>query len=350
MNELSPTEIVEPRSLDQHRAESMVLVETAKMYPRNVTKSIDNAIALATRTIETAAACTYILPPRRKKGGGFSEPITGPSIRCCELVAGQWQNLQTAARLVDIDRVNKTVTVEAMCWDLENNVKNGAEATRPYYVQSDDMIKTAIHAAQSVAVRNAIKRTLGPFIEEVQAAARDFAEKNDKVEEARVKMMDYFTGQGATEEQVLKFAEVDAINELGPQHISKLRGLATAIREGIITIERAFSGHEDVPSDDKGGGSVNLKDLKPAEPQSDSRKKEEEEAEKKKAAKKKKAEPKPTADGVDLPGLLEHVKKLGSDEKQLLALVQEVNPMVGALEDMDKDTYDEVIKLLNDSK
>ena len=55
-----------------------VQVSTAKKYPRNLTRCVDNSMALATMDKETAQTMGYALP----RGG---KPITGPSVHLAKL-------------------------------------------------------------------------------------------------------------------------------------------------------------------------------------------------------------------------------------------------------------------------
>ena len=60
-------------------------VSTAKRYPRNISRAVDNSIALATLDNETAQSMGYALP----RGG---KPITGPSVHLAKLVVSNWGN------------------------------------------------------------------------------------------------------------------------------------------------------------------------------------------------------------------------------------------------------------------
>ena len=65
-------------------------VATAKQYPRNVTRSINNSIAMATMDMNTAQSCGYALP----RGG---KPITGPSVHLAKLIVSNWGNVRAEA-------------------------------------------------------------------------------------------------------------------------------------------------------------------------------------------------------------------------------------------------------------
>ena len=65
-------DVVERASVDSQ-------VATAKQYPRNITRSINNSIAMATMDNDTAQSCGYALP----RGG---KPITGPSVHLAKII------------------------------------------------------------------------------------------------------------------------------------------------------------------------------------------------------------------------------------------------------------------------
>ena len=54
-------------------------VSTAKQYPRDIRRSIDNSIVIATMNQETAQSCGYALP----RGGKL---ITGPSVHLAKII------------------------------------------------------------------------------------------------------------------------------------------------------------------------------------------------------------------------------------------------------------------------
>ena len=54
-------------------------VATAKQYPRDISRSVNNSIAMATMDYATAQSCGYALP----RGG---KPITGPSVHLAKLI------------------------------------------------------------------------------------------------------------------------------------------------------------------------------------------------------------------------------------------------------------------------
>ena len=72
-----------------------VQVSTAKQFPRNVTRAIQNSIVMATIDPETAQMMRYALP----RGG---KPITGPSVHLAKLIVSNWGNIRAEAKVVQI--------------------------------------------------------------------------------------------------------------------------------------------------------------------------------------------------------------------------------------------------------
>ena len=129
-----------------------VQVATAKQFPRNVTRAIQNSIVMATIDPETAQMMRYALP----RGG---KPITGPSVHLAKLIVSNWGNIRAEAKVVQI--TDSQVVSRGTCWDLENNVATAIEVRRNIKGKggqrfSDDMITVVGNAANSIAFRNAV--------------------------------------------------------------------------------------------------------------------------------------------------------------------------------------------------
>src|SRR5690606_31811600 len=97
----------------QDKAAIDVQIATAKHYPRNIKRSTENALAIATMDKQTAETCTYAVPRGGKK-------ITGPSVHLARILAQTWGNLRIEAKVVDISATQ--LTSEAVCFDLETNL------------------------------------------------------------------------------------------------------------------------------------------------------------------------------------------------------------------------------------
>ena len=70
-------------------------IATAKQYPRDLRRAINNSIAMATLDVPTAQSCGYALP----RGG---KPITGPSVHLAKLIVSNYGNIRAEAKVVQI--------------------------------------------------------------------------------------------------------------------------------------------------------------------------------------------------------------------------------------------------------
>ena len=136
----APVDVLERANVDSQ-------VATAKQYPRNIRRSIDNSIVMATMDNETAQSCGYALT----RGG---KPITGPSVHLAKIIVSNWGNMRTEAKVVQI--TDKQIISRGTAWDLETNVASAFEVRRSIVDKkgnrfSDDMITVTGNAANSIA-------------------------------------------------------------------------------------------------------------------------------------------------------------------------------------------------------
>ncbi|MBC9913154.1 hypothetical protein [Chitinophaga varians] len=245
--ENSTNEIIEDVSPQivylQDKAAIDMQIATAKAYPRNIKRSLDNAIAIVTMDQETAKTCTYSVP----RGG---KPITGPSVHLAKILSQVWGNLRIESKVVSID--NKQVTSEAVCFDLENNLAIKAQVKRSIMGKtgrySDDMITVTGNAANSIALRNAVLSVIPrAIVDKVYAAAKQ-AITGDVSDEAKLiarrkqvvdGLKDTFS---VTEQEILGAIGKAAITHITSDDLVVLIGIGTAIKDGDTTIEQAFRG------------------------------------------------------------------------------------------------------------
>lgn len=231
-------EITEISADSIERANVDVQVATAKQYPRNVQRAIDNSIAIATMDEDTAQMCGYALP----RGG---KPITGPSVHLAKIIASNWGNLRTEAKVVQI--TDKQVISRGTCWDLENNVASAFEVRRSivgkYGRFTDDMITVTGNAANSIAYRNAVFSVIPKAVsEKVYLAAQrkmtgDLTDE-DKLISARTKAVKFLeTEYGIKEEEVVKLCGKQTINQIRAEEIALLRGVCNSLKEGDTTVD-----------------------------------------------------------------------------------------------------------------
>ncbi len=214
-------------------------VATAKQYPRDLVRSINNSIAMATMDYNTAQSCGYALP----RGGN---PITGPSVHLAKLIVSNWGNIRVEAKVVQI--TDKQVISRGTCWDLENNVATAFEVRRSIVGKngrrfSDDMITVTGNAANSIAYRNAVFSVIPKAItDKVYQAAQHFItgdlSDEEKIVARRKKCIDFFKDEyGITEKEVVMLCGKQTVNQIKADQIALLLGITQSLKDGDTTVE-----------------------------------------------------------------------------------------------------------------
>ena len=83
-------------------------VETAKRYPRDVRKCLQEAEEMALLSPEIAEACIYSVPRAGKA-------IQGPSVRLAEIFVSSWGNVYMAAKIKENNGQTVTFTSNGAC-------------------------------------------------------------------------------------------------------------------------------------------------------------------------------------------------------------------------------------------
>lgn len=235
--EAQDVQIVQVDAVERANVDSQVA--TAKRYPRDIRRSIDNSVVMATMNQETAQSCIYALP----RGG---RPITGPSVHLAKIIVSNWGNMRTEAKVVQI--TDKQVISRGTCWDLETNVASAFEVRRSIIGKngqrfSDDMITVTGNAANSIAYRNAVFSVIPKAItDRVYYAAQKFItgdlSDSDKLLKVRTGILNNFKNNyGITEEEVVKMCGKQTVNQIGADEISMLMGTIQALKDGDTTID-----------------------------------------------------------------------------------------------------------------
>lgn len=235
--EAQDVQIVQVDAVERANVDSQVA--TAKRYPRDIRRSIDNSVVMATMNQETAQSCSYALP----RGG---KPITGPSVHLAKIIVSNWGNMRTEAKVVQI--TDKQVISRGTCWDLETNVASAFEVRRSIIGKngqrfSDDMITVTGNAANSIAYRNAVFAVIPKAItDRVYYAAQKFItgdlSDSDKLLKVRTGVLNNFKNNyGITEEEVVKMCGKQTVNQIGADEISMLMGTIQALKDGDTTVD-----------------------------------------------------------------------------------------------------------------
>lgn len=214
-------------------------VATAKQYPRDLTRCINNSIVMATMDYETAQSCGYALP----RGG---KPITGPSVHLAKLLVSNYGNIRAEAKISKI--TDKRVISRGTCWDLENNVATAFEVSRSIVGKSgkrfsDDMVTVTGNAASSIAYRNAVFSVIPRTItNKVYQAAQHFItgdlSDEEKLVARRKKCIDFFKDEyGITEQEVVMLCGKQTINQIKADQIALLLGITQSLKDGGTTVD-----------------------------------------------------------------------------------------------------------------
>jgi hypothetical protein len=241
---LEATEEVSPQIIyQQDKAAIDVQISTAKAYPRNIKRSLDNAIAIVSMDSETAKTCTYSVP----RGG---KAITGPSVHLAKILAQVWGNLRVEAKVVSIDA--KQITSEAVCFDLENNLAIKAQVKRSIMGKTgrfnDDMVTVTGNAANSIALRNAVLSVIPrAIVDKVYNAAKqtitgDLSDKTKLIAKRKQVFDGLKDTYSLTEKEILSAIGKAAIDHVTADDLVVLIGVGTAIKDGDTTVESAFKG------------------------------------------------------------------------------------------------------------
>ena len=249
---LEEIQIIETSSdivYQQDKAAIDIQISTAKVYPRNIKRAIENSIAIVTMDKETAETCNYALP----RGGKI---IQGPSVHLAKILAQNWGNLRIESKVVDIDA--KHVTSQAVAFDLENNLAIKVEVKRSIMTnkgrQSDDMITVTGNAGNSIALRNAVLSVIPrAIVDKVykEAKAKITGDVSDKTKLiARRKQV--FDGikdsYSLTEAEILSVIGKASIDHVLPDDLVVLIGIGQAIKDGDTTVNQAFRKAKTTPA------------------------------------------------------------------------------------------------------
>ena len=228
-----------------NKSEIDMQVATAHKYPRSIKRFRDESLQMVTLNESVAESCIYALP----RGG---KTVEGPSARFAEVVASAWGNCRAGARVVNDS--GDFITAQGVFHDLERNVAITYEVQRRINDKNGkrfnaDMIAVTGNAASSIALRNAIlKGVPKAFWDDMYQAARATVMGDFKtLANRRAEALKAFVALGVSHDQIFAKLGVTGIEDIGLEHLVVLRGLITAIKDGDITPEQAFSAENGEP-------------------------------------------------------------------------------------------------------
>jgi hypothetical protein len=225
----------------QDKAQIDIQISSAKAFPRNITRAVENAIAIVSMDAKTASTCTYSVP----RGG---KAISGPSVHLAKIIAQQWKNMRIESRVIDIDA--KHVTSQGICWDLENNIAIKTEVKRSIMTKNgrmnDDMITVTGNAGNSIALRNAIFAVVPrAVVDKVYAVAKqtitgDISDETKLVKRRTQVFTKLKEDYGVSEEEVLSSVGKASLSNITPEDLVVIIGIGQAIKDGDTTVAEAF--------------------------------------------------------------------------------------------------------------
>ena len=223
------------------RAEYDIQITTAKKFPRQIKRALDNSVAIATMDKETAKSCGYALP----RGG---KPISGPSVHLARIIAAEWGNIRVEAKVINITATQ--VVSQAICFDLEKNYAVKVEVRKNIVGKkgrfNDDMITVTGNAANAISYRNAIFAVIPKsVVDKVYKATRELItgdlSDETKLLSTRKQVLDGFRDTyGVSEKEVLTSLGLNTITQIKQDQIVILIDLAQAIKDGDTTVKEAF--------------------------------------------------------------------------------------------------------------
>lgn len=245
------------------RAENENLQAMAIQRPRDVAKLAKSAIEELRAFPQFAAKMYYSIPYKDRSSGQEKEVfVEGPSIKAANALARAWGNNTSGFRVVGTDE--ERVLIQGIFLDQETGMRRTSEISvsrkarkrdGSYYLLPPDRLNMAIQAGGSKAVRNAILNALPiGLVESYFQDAKRLAARGGKVEVVENKETDNANivaeikkSLESLEKRGVERAEVEAYLSRNPQFETEeqvsahLVGLLTAIEDGAITVEAAFS-------------------------------------------------------------------------------------------------------------
>ena len=225
----------------QDKAAVDMQISTAKAFPRNITRAVQDAIAIATLDEKTAASCTYAVP----RGG---KSITGPTVHLAKIIAQNWGNLRIESRVIDID--SKHITSQGICWDLQSNIAIKTEVKRSIMTKNgrmnDDMITVTGNAGNSIALRNAIFAVIPKGVtdkvynEALKTITGDLSDETKLIAKRKQVVDKLKDTYNITEDEILNAVGKSSLNHITQDDIAVLIGIGTALKDGDTTVEDAF--------------------------------------------------------------------------------------------------------------
>jgi len=221
----------------------------AKKFPRDETEAYNRIIKSCARK-SLAEQAIYEYP----RGG---TKVTGPSIRLAEAIAQNWGNLEFGVN--ELDRDNRSSTMEAFCWDLETNTKRSmifqVEHKRDTKTGSKDLtdsrdIYELTANMGSRRVRACILAVIpGDIVDAAEEECKKTLKNSNKeplVDSVR-KMVTAFDSEFQVNKDMLEKYIGCKSEAFTDNDLIRLRGVYKSLKDGMAGREQYF----DIPKPDK---------------------------------------------------------------------------------------------------
>lgn len=252
-NQESQVAVATPASLPL----SEVQVRIAQERPRDPKKALQDALNELAMFQEFAEEAYYSIPFKDNKSKRVTF-VEGLSIKAAMSLVSHWGNSANGARVAD-DR-GETIIVQGMFFDYErNNLTMRDLEVSKYskgknrYPLNEDMLRRAVAAGESKAVRNAILASLPTAVKELyartvkrlvltppQKEGVKTKTYKERIEDAKA----YFVkAYGVRPEEVAALISKTLDNEPGTTDemlLWYLVGVKNAIRDGAVSIDYVF--------------------------------------------------------------------------------------------------------------
>ena len=217
-----------------------VQISTAKKYPRNVTRAINNTRAIIVSSEAIARSCGYALPRDGKT-------IAGPSVHLAKILAQNWGNMRIEAKVTQITETQ--VVCQGIAWDLESNVAVKVEVRRRITTKAgkrfgEDMITVSGNAGNAIALRNAVFAVIPKgVVEEMyqESKHRIVGDLSDstKLNAKRVKVIAEFKDSfDISESELMKILKVASVEKMSAETIGLAVGVWQSLMDGDTTKEQ----------------------------------------------------------------------------------------------------------------
>lgn len=240
----------------QERAAIDIQVATAKRYPRNLRRVLDNSVVIATMNKATAETCRYAKPVGNKT-------INGPSVHLARIICQQYGNIRVQQRIKSIE--HKSIIAEAVAFDMETNYAVSVEARRSIVTKSgqrytDSVIETNAMAILAIAERNAILKVIPKSIidhvysEAFKCAYGDLSDNAKLLKERERIFKEFKNTYGAEEADVIKIIGLNTKEAIAAENIADLVGILQSLKDKEITIDELLGRNEPpkTPEEKKG--------------------------------------------------------------------------------------------------